>query len=306
MSTGLTSEQIVSFVRDGFVRVERAFPRELADQGRSLLWAEMGLSPKDPSGWTEAVIRLPGSAADPFKRAATSEQLLLAFDQLVGARRWVKPAGLGTFPIRFPNLPEPNDTGWHCDGSFGEMPYHLNLRSRGRALLMLYLLSDVGEEDAPTRIRVGSHLDPQTGYTVYYVAELTDITPRIVALISEILHTLRTALDNLAYQLFLACRANPGDEGEGIYFPIYDDGKTKETDAFRKITPFRQEIVEAMRKVNPSKSGQPLLWVLHRLDIVNKHRRILVEVLVNHSVFVRESMRQMLIEQGYAPFQGVQ
>jgi len=152
--------------------------------------------------------------------------------------------------------------------------------------------------------RVGWQLDPQTGYTVYYVAELTDITPRIVALISEILHTLRTALDNLAYQLFLVCRANPGDEGEGIYFPIYDDGKTKETDAFRKIKPFRQEIVEAMRKVNPSKSGQPLLWVLHRLDIVNKHRRILVEVLVNHSVFVRESLRQMLIEQGYADMAG--
>jgi hypothetical protein len=36
------------------------------------------------------------------------------------------------------------------------------------------------------------------------------------------------------------------------------------------------------------------------LDIVNKHRRILVEILVNHSVFVREAMRQMLIEQGYA------
>ena len=121
-----------------------------------------------------------------------------------------------------------------------------------------------------------------------------------MALISEILHTLRTALDNLAYQLFLVCRANPTDEGEGIYFPIYDDAKTKEASAFGKIKPFRQEIIDVVRNVNPSKSGQPLLWVLHRLDIVDKHRRILVEVLVNHSVFVREAMRQLLIEQGYA------
>jgi hypothetical protein len=147
---------------------------------------------------------------------------------------------------------------------------------------------------------VGSQLDPQTGYTVYYVGHLADITPRIVALISEILHTLRTTLDNLAYQLFLVCRTDPADEGEGIYFPIYDDAKTKETDAFGKIKPFRKEIIEAVRKVNPCKSGQPLLWILHRLDIVNKHRRILVEILVNHSVFVREAMRQMLIEQGHA------
>jgi hypothetical protein len=34
----------------------------------------------------------------------------------------------------------------------------LNLHSRARALLLLFLLSDVSEADAPTRIRVGSHL----------------------------------------------------------------------------------------------------------------------------------------------------
>lgn len=62
--------------------------------------------------------------------------------------------------------------------------------------------------------RVGSQLDPQTGYTVYYVAELTDITPRIVALISEILHTLRTALDNLAYQLFSFAGTIPPTKGK--------------------------------------------------------------------------------------------
>ena len=31
--------------------------------------------------------------------------------------------------------------------------------SKGRALLMLFLFSDVDENDAPTRIRIGSHLD---------------------------------------------------------------------------------------------------------------------------------------------------
>ena len=35
----------------------------------------------------------------------------------------------------------------------------VNLSSRERALLMLFLFSDVGPDDAPTRIRVGSHLD---------------------------------------------------------------------------------------------------------------------------------------------------
>lgn len=49
-----------------------------------------------------------------------------------------------------------------CDQARAPVPrgeYRLSLRSRGRALLMLFLFSDVSPDDAPTRIRVGSHLD---------------------------------------------------------------------------------------------------------------------------------------------------
>jgi hypothetical protein len=95
-----------------------AFPREVVDDCRNLLSDELGLTPQDPSGLTQEVIRLPGSGAQPFMRAAGTERIRVAFDQLVGHGRRVEPLGFGTFPIRFPNLPEPNDTGWHCDGSF--------------------------------------------------------------------------------------------------------------------------------------------------------------------------------------------
>jgi hypothetical protein len=37
------------------------------------------------------------------------------------------------------------------------MEWRVNVKSQGRALLMLFLLSDVGPNDAPTRIRKGSH-----------------------------------------------------------------------------------------------------------------------------------------------------
>jgi hypothetical protein len=119
----------------------------------------MGLSPNQPAEWRQAVVRLPGSGAPPVDEAVNTARLRQCFDDLVGKGRWIERHGLGTFPIRFPNLPGPDDTGWHCDGSFGDWPYRLNLRSKGRALLMLFLLSDVEADDAPTRIRVGSHLD---------------------------------------------------------------------------------------------------------------------------------------------------
>ncbi|HVE95677.1 MAG TPA: hypothetical protein VNA67_01615 [Pseudonocardiaceae bacterium] len=74
---------------------------------------------------------------------------------------WAR-AGLGTFPIRFPHPDNPGDDGWHVEAGYSDPAtggFRLNLRSRGRALLMLFLFSDVGPDDAPTRIRVGSHLD---------------------------------------------------------------------------------------------------------------------------------------------------
>ena len=69
---------------------------------------------------------------------------------------------MGTFPVRFPSTQDAGDTGWHIDASFGHddpdfMNWRVNARSRGRALLMLFLFSDVGQDDAPTRIRAGSH-----------------------------------------------------------------------------------------------------------------------------------------------------
>jgi hypothetical protein len=158
---GLTADQIDRFVEEGFVHVEGAFPRETAEAGRALLWEATGCDPDDPTTWTQPVIRLGGFSQQPFYEAANTPALHAAFDQLVGAGRWVPCLGLGTFPVRFPHPDEPGDDGWHVEGSFADPGggYRLNVRSRGRALLMLFLFSDVGPDDAPTRVRVGSHQD---------------------------------------------------------------------------------------------------------------------------------------------------
>lgn len=157
----LSTEQVERFVTDGFVKIESAFPADVGRRCVDELWAATGCSPDDPSTWTEPVVRLPGFGTPPFQEAATAPALHAAFDQLVGPGNWLPRLGLGTFPVRFPSSAAPGDDGWHLDASFsganGEG--RVNLRSRERALLMLFLFSDVGPDDAPTRIRVGSHLD---------------------------------------------------------------------------------------------------------------------------------------------------
>ncbi|HYD13674.1 MAG TPA: phytanoyl-CoA dioxygenase family protein [Allosphingosinicella sp.] len=159
----LTPTEISAFIRDGYVAVPRAFPRELAERCRAILWQALGLDPGRPETWTRPVVRL-DRFAGPFAEAANTERLTRAYDQLVGPGRWLPPGALGTFPVRFPSDADPGDAGWHIDVSFGTetpdfMQWRANICSKGRALLMLFLFSDVGPDDAPTRLRAGSHRD---------------------------------------------------------------------------------------------------------------------------------------------------
>jgi len=154
------------FNDDGFVRIDHAFPRAVAEAGREILWKATGCDPRDRATWTRPVVRLGDHAELPFQQAVNSPRLLTAFDELVGPGRWYPRNSLGGFPVRFPSDQDPGDTGWHVDASFAFdkaeqdfFEWRINVFSRGRALLMLFLFSDTGEADAPTRIRVGSHLD---------------------------------------------------------------------------------------------------------------------------------------------------
>ena len=168
MHCGLTDQQREQFVRDGFVKIEAAFPAGIAQEARAILWRETGCDPEDPRTWTRPVVRLADCAQEPFRKAANTDVLHAAFDDLVGENRWVPRESLGGIVIRFPHPEDPRDTGWHIDASFPPnrlagpaetyFDWRVNLRSKGRALLMLFLFSDVTEEDAPTRIRLGSHL----------------------------------------------------------------------------------------------------------------------------------------------------
>ena len=160
----LSSTQINFFIQNGFIKIEHAFSQALADECRNILWKATGCDPNDPSTWKEAVIRIGEMRDEVFTRAANTPVLHRAFDQLAGKDNWLPRTTLGSFPIRFPGK-YATDTGWHVDASFpGEEPgnymeWRINFNSKGRALLMLFLFSDVTEADAPTVIRAGSHGD---------------------------------------------------------------------------------------------------------------------------------------------------
>lgn len=161
----LDINQIKQFIHQGFVRIDNAFSAEIAQEARAILWKDTGCDPTNSTTWTKPVVRLGMYTQEPFVKAANTEVLHAAFNQLVGQNNWIPCRSMGTFPVRFPSDEDPGDGGWHVDASFpGDDPnnyfeWRVNVHSKGRALLMLFLFSDVNEKDAPTRIRTGSHLD---------------------------------------------------------------------------------------------------------------------------------------------------
>jgi hypothetical protein len=154
----LSAADLEHFVNEGYVCVRSAIPRPVAAACRELAAEQLAIDPTDPTSWREPVVR--GLVlGEPLQDAATAPRLLDAIRQLLDPEDWIPRSNLGLFVVRFPHEGNPGDTGWHIDSSFEgrDGRWFVNYRSRERGLLLLCLLSDVSENDAPPRILRGSH-----------------------------------------------------------------------------------------------------------------------------------------------------
>ncbi len=148
------------FIGDGFVKLEAAASPDVGDAARALLWQQIGLSPQDPAGWKEPVVWASDlTGKGPFGEIMRSARLAEALDELCGTGGWSPRGSLGTVPVRFPRLPPADDRGWHIDANTPQPDGTYLCSGRPETMLLLTLLSDVGPDDAPTRIRIGSHRD---------------------------------------------------------------------------------------------------------------------------------------------------
>jgi hypothetical protein len=154
-----------SFMRDGFVAVRHAVDADTVAKCRELIWAAIGqdgVRQRDSGTWRPLVeADSLGLSGEPFAAAYTAPALTAAYDELIGPGRWKPSAEIGEAVIvRFPSEDRAN-VGYHIEGSYpGPAGQHwwVNVHSRARGLLALFLFTDVGPEDAPTRLMCGSHL----------------------------------------------------------------------------------------------------------------------------------------------------
>jgi hypothetical protein len=148
------------FMSDGFAKIEEAAPRAVADAARALLWEQLGLPPDQPAAWSKPTMWASDlTGAGPFGELVRSPRLAAALDQICGPGGWQPRWALGTIPVRFPVAPPDDDRGWHIDLNTLLPDGTWSVTGRPHTLLLLTLLSDTGADDAPTRIRRGSHHD---------------------------------------------------------------------------------------------------------------------------------------------------
>ncbi len=131
--------------------------------------------------------------------------------------------------------------------------------------------------------------DPQTGQQVFRAHNLPEIDPQWSVLAGELLYQLRSALDHLAWQLVLLDGGTPGQQTQ---FPVLTKPPTGKKGKSREVQikpPIKDpKILAALDKCQPYKgfNGETVpyrnspLWQLHHLNIIDKHRLLLVVVCV--------------------------
>jgi hypothetical protein len=125
--------------------------------------------------------------------------------------------------------------------------------------------------------RIESNLDPKTGNKIFYAADVRTPPAEIGIVAGDVIHNLRSALDHLACQLVIANGCAPT---RATCFPIFDSATKYKSSSAGKVTGMAQAAIDIIDATKPYKGGNGAgLWVLHYLDIADKHHALLTTLL---------------------------
>lgn len=141
-------------------------------------------------------------------------------------------------------------------------------------------------------IQLSAKLDSESGYHIFWVAKVPDEwLTRMGILLGDIIYSLRSALDQLAWKLVLDYSGRPKRPGQktNTEYPIkYSRNKLTSTYTFNKVSPGDRAILDATQPYN-SRGGNPKLHglaVIQQLSNRDKHRAINPMLVSTHYVTV--------------------
>lgn len=113
-----------------------------------------------------------------------------------------------------------------------------------------------------------------TGKPELYFGSMNIYSSDIPAIAGDAVHNLKSALVHLAFQLVSAGVAS-GIPRQGrledIQFPIAHSSDAYESRKLRYVEGARREAIEAIDRLKPYKDGNAALWLLYKLDNIDKH-----------------------------------
>jgi hypothetical protein len=128
---------------------------------------------------------------------------------------------------------------------------------------------------------------------IYFVSSVKPTPTRFATIAGDAIQNLRSALDHLAWQLFLIGTRGTAD-GNRVYFPIAHDAITYNA-KLRKLSCMRHDAITTLNTIQPYKGGtEHTLWVLHKLNNIDKHRLLVTVGSVYQSFNVGKYMTSRL------------
>ncbi len=136
--------------------------------------------------------------------------------------------------------------------------------------------------------------DRRTQEQIYYVSKVGRVPEELAIIAGDALHNLRSALDHLALRLYLI--THPGKTEDIVYFPIANSATKHKSTGYRgRVECFGRNIAKRIDEIKPYKGGNDLLWRLHELNKIDKHRLVISAVsAVKSRSLVGIDYRQML------------
>ena len=155
----LTDADVDHFIRKGYVKIEGAFPRAVAEEWSETCFARLGYDKNDKSTWAEQRIHMGGDQYVQVKEFAPRVydaicDLLGGEDRLEQPCRWSNHfiVNLGIRADEPWQPAGPNTPGWHKDGDF----FRHFLDSHEQGLLVFVNWTDVVHQGGPTFIATDS------------------------------------------------------------------------------------------------------------------------------------------------------
>jgi hypothetical protein len=130
---------------------------------------------------------------------------------------------------------------------------------------------------------IRTETDPETGDEIQKIDVRSPIPDDFVLTTGDAVHNLRSALDHLACRLVLA---GGGEVTSQTYFPICKTAPKYEAESKGKIKGMSPAAVSYIDGLQPYQGGNDDLWTLHELDIIDKHKLLIVAAYGPSSVMI--------------------